>query len=113
MKHKRTGLVVLAALLGAGVLFSVLSYRRGKADFIEAQEGRAPVYSHHSEMLGDGGTACFSGWGYRVYVLHRILQSKDDNPRYGHLGGAELHWRLPLRVLLSDEQYHYYIPPAL
>jgi hypothetical protein len=113
MKHKRAGSVVLVALLAAGVYFCVMSYRRGKADFGEAQEGRAPVYSQYSETLGDGGTQCFSGWGYRVYVLHRILQSKDDNPGYGHLGGAELHWRLPLRVLLSDEHYHYYIPPAL
>jgi hypothetical protein len=58
----------------------------------------------------DGGTDWFVGRGYSVYRLHSLISTKDREPLWGYLGGAELHWWFPLRVFALDYHSCSYIP---
>jgi hypothetical protein len=110
MKRKRVIGLILTVMAFFGAWFCITGYRRGHADFDEVVEGRPPIYAKRMGGFLDGGTEFYWGRGYSVYPMHRMLWGKDNNPPYGYLGGAELHWWFPIRVFVVDDGRYYYIP---
>jgi len=111
MKRSNVMVLGISVLAVVSSIYWVSGYQRGRIDFEAVRSGKSPVYASERISPADGGTVGFSGRGYTVYQMHRIL--RDYHPgevEAGFLGGSKIEWNFPIRIFARDDDSYYYIP---
>jgi hypothetical protein len=110
----RKAIIIAIGLVSVGSLICWL-YARGCAQEAEADFGALahetqPLYAKRLAGMLDGGSIIYSGGGYRVVAVRRIVGFNDES-HFGYLIGAELTWRMPLRMFYTDSHLYWSIEP--